>query len=186
VLQKEYGQQGATHLLQGLVVCSRCGHAYCGTSPQVFSSKKTGATCSRAYYRCCSAYFYYLDGSSKYCNNKSIHIEALDTAVWEEVKILLNDPNRLINEYRRRMEGLEKSPKDQTSEFLEKQQNKIKRSISRFIDSYTQEHIDKEEFEPRIKILKQNLKAIEEQNKKLKDQNNLKKERERPLIHTYS
>src|SRR5438270_5128118 len=74
------------------------------------------------------------------------------------------------------MEELEKSPKDQTIEFLEKQQNKIKSGISRLIDSYTQEHINKEEFEPRIKVLKQNLKATEEQNEKLKEQKSLKKE----------
>jgi site-specific DNA recombinase len=78
------GERGATHLLQGLVVCNRCGHAYCGTGLQVFLSKKTGKTCSRAYYRCCGVHLYYLDGS-KHCNNKSIRIEVLDTAVWEKV-----------------------------------------------------------------------------------------------------
>lgn len=164
-------QGGARNLLQGLVVCKRCHYAYCGTD--VRTKKKTGIT--NNYYRCGGTHTYHFDGSRS-CDNKSIRTDVLDTAVWEEVKFLLNDPNRLINEYRRRMEELEKSPKDQTIEFLEKQQNKIKSGISRLIDSYTQEHINKEEFEPRIKVLKQNLKAIEEQNEKLKEQKSLKKE----------
>ncbi len=167
-------QHGATTLLQGLVVCSRCRYAYCGMAVKI--RRRTDPKQSQHnYYRCTGTQHYHSDGN-RVCDNKSIRTDVLDTVVWEEVKILLNDPNRLIHEYRRRMEELEKSPQDQTIEFLEKQQNKLKNSISRLIDSYTQGHISKEEFEPRIKVLRQNLNGVEEQNEKLKDQKNLRKE----------
>ncbi len=44
------------------------------------------------------------------------------------------------------------------------------------IDSYAQQYILKEEFEPRIKAMKQNLKNIQEQQNKLTEQKNLTRE----------
>ncbi len=41
------------------------------------------------------------------------------------------------------------------------------------IDSYAQQYIIKEEFEPRIKAMRQNLKTIQEQQNKLTEQKNL-------------
>jgi site-specific DNA recombinase len=143
--------RGATNLLQGLVVCNRCNHAYCGTAVKI--RKKEGPEqISHNYYRCVGTYVRHPDGSIG-CDNKFIRADVLDTTVWEEVKILLNNPSRLISEYRRRMEELEKNPMGQSIELLEKQKNKLKNSISRLIDSYTHEHINQEEFEPRIKII---------------------------------
>ncbi|WP_353270004.1 hypothetical protein [Wolbachia endosymbiont (group A) of Myopa testacea] len=49
---------------------------------------------------------------------------------------------------------------------LEAQEDKLKRGIARLIDSYAQEYIDQEEFEPRIKAMKQNLKWLKNKRKK--------------------
>jgi site-specific DNA recombinase len=165
-------KRGAMYLLQGLVVCKCCHYSYYGKPVK----NKRGEKIDRyAYYRCIGTDSYRF-GGNKICNNKQVRTDILEIAVWEEVKYLLKNPNRILEEYQRRTSKLEKSPLDQTKDSLEKQENKLKRGISRLIDSYAQEHIDKEEFEPRIKAMKQRLKMIEEQNKKTIEQKNLKNE----------
>ena len=50
--------------------------------------------------------------------------------------------------------------------------------MSLLIDSYAQQYIVKDEFEPRIKAMRQNLKLIQEQQNKLAEQKNLTREME--------
>lgn len=45
-------------------------------------------------------------GGNKMCNNKLIRTDTLDMAVWEEVKHLLKNPNRILEEYKRRLSEL--------------------------------------------------------------------------------
>ncbi len=165
-------RRGATYLLQGLVVCQRCRYSCYGKASRVQRKKKV---CIYSYYRCTGSDAYRFVGD-KPCDNKQIRTDVLDIAVWEEVKCLLKNPQRISDEYNRRIEELEKSPLDKTSYSLGNQEQKLKRGISRLIDSYAQENIDKEEFEPRIKTMKQHLKIIEEQKQDIAAQKNLKKE----------
>ena len=53
---------------------------------------------------------------------------------------------------------------------------KLEKGISLLIDSYAQQYITKDEFEPRIKIMRQSLKTTQEQTNKLIEQKNLTKE----------
>ena len=53
--------------------------------------------------------------------------------------------------------------------FLEQQIGKMKQGISRFIDAYAEGHIEKQDFELRIKSIKQRLLLAEEQVEKQKD-----------------
>ena len=159
-----------SYLLRGLVVCKHCNYAYNGRG---LNKKEKLRTYS--YYRCGGTMTYFSIGI-KACDNKSIRSDRLEVAVWEEVKSLLKNPDRLLFEYQRRMKEIEKSPFDETSNSLEKQVNHLKRGISRLIDSYAQEHIDKEEFEPRIKAMKQHLRLLESEKKQIIDQEKLKDE----------
>ena len=59
---------------------------------------------------------------------------------------------------------------------LEKRRIKLERGISLLIDSYAQQYITKDEFEPRIQTMRKNLKKIQEQQNKLVEQKNLTKE----------
>ena len=61
---------------------------------------------------------------------------------------------------------------------IEKQKTKLEKGISLLIDSYTQQYITKDEFEPRIKLLRQNLKKIQEQQQHLAEQISATKEME--------
>lgn len=172
-ISAKIGKQGVKYLLQGLVVCKRCRYSYCGRQTQY---QRGGKLSIYQYYRC-SGSSTYRYGKPKICNSKQIRRDKLEIAVWEEIKNLLKNPERILDEYQRRIsEKLEKSPLDKTKDYLEKQENKLKRGISRLIDSYSQEYIDKEEFEPRIKEMKKRLKIIEEKNKEIKEQKNLKNE----------
>jgi site-specific DNA recombinase len=166
------GKKGATYLLQGLVVCKRCGYAYCGKTVKshYISKHNIKKVYISKFYACTDSCH---RGRNKTCNSKQIGGDTLEIAVWEEVKNLLENPDRILNEYQRRISELGKSPLDKNRDYLEKEGNKLKRGISRLIDSYSQEYIDNDEFEPRIKEMKKRLKIIEDKNKEMKDQKNL-------------
>ncbi len=104
---------------------------------QVLRNKRGEKVDHYAYYRCIGRDSYRF-GGNKICDNKHIRTDALETAVWEEVKHLLKNPNRILEEYKRRLSEFKKSSWDQKSDLLEKQENKLKRGIARLIDSYAQ------------------------------------------------
>ena len=167
--------QGVTYLLQGLLVCQKCSRAYCGSKSirrniiiedSIYLSYRcTGIDASRF-------------GGTKMCNSKTIGANVLESIVWEEVKKLLKNPQRIVDEYQRRLTIAEQSPLDHTYASIEKKKIKLEKGISLLIDSYAQQYIIKDEFEPRIKTMRQNLKVIQEQQKKLMEQKILTKEME--------
>jgi site-specific DNA recombinase len=164
-------QKGETYLLQGLLVCKHCGRAYCGGK----SIRHYVKVSVYSYYRCTgtdAARF----GGTRMCNSKQIGSNAIELVVWEEIKKLLKNPQRIFEEYQRRLTELEKSPMDCAYASIEKQRIKLEKGISLLIDSYAQQYIIKDEFEPRIKIMRQNLKVIQEQQNKLTEQKNLIRE----------
>lgn len=166
-------KKGETYLLQGLLVCKQCGRAYCGGKSVRHYTKVS----IYLYYRCTgtdAARF----GGNKLCSSKQANANAIELVVWEEVKKLLQNPQRIYEEYQRRLLDLEKSPVDNAYAFLEKQEAKLEKGISLLIDSYTQQYITKEEFEPRIKVMRQNLKKVKEQKHKLTEQKNTTREME--------
>lgn len=163
--------KGATYLLQGLLVCKYCGRAYCGGKR--IRNYKSGNV--HLYYRCTgtdAARF----GGNKVCNNKQASAQAIELVVWEEIKKMLKDPQRIYDEYQRRLIEINSSPLDDSSVSLEKRRTKLEKGISLLIDSYVQQYITKDEFEPRIKSMKDNLKVIQEQQNKLTKQKNLVRE----------
>ena len=149
-------QQGdAKYLLQGLAVCRRCGYSY--------SAKATTNGKRRyAYYRCLGSDGYRL-GEQHLCDNKPIRSDRLEHAVWLEVCHLLEDPQRLAEEYQRRLDALQTTPEDIDMALAEKQMNKLRQSISRLIDGYAEGYLDKAEAEPRIRRFKERLQKLEQQ-----------------------
>lgn len=89
---------------------------------------------------------------------------------------MLKNPQRIFEEYQRRLIELEKSPVDDIYTSLEKRREKLERGISLLIDSYAQQYITKTEFEPRIQAMRKNLLLIQEQQNKLIEQRHLTKE----------
>jgi site-specific DNA recombinase len=106
--------------------------------------------------------------------NKQLRTDLVDEAVWEEVCRLLSHPERLEQEYRRRLVQEKQTPDELSS--LETRMGRLRQGIARLIDSYAEGLIDKGEFEPRIARMRERLKQIEEQAQQVKDEASLERE----------
>jgi site-specific DNA recombinase len=149
--------QGVRYLLQGLLVCKRCGYAYCGQS-MTHARKSSGAR-SYQYYFCTGSMFSRCD-RERVCWNKSVRMELLDAAVWDDVRALLAEPRRVEAEYRRRLEG-GGSKAGPRGESLGKLVQAAKRRITRLIDAYEDCLMEKAEFEPRVIRARERLSQLE-------------------------
>ena len=145
--------RGALYLLQGLVQCQHCGYAYYGK--RLSPSARKGKPRAYAYYRCLGTDAYRF-GGERVCQNTQVRTDLLDVAVWREVCTLLAHPERLAEEYRRRLqpETPHTAPGPAT---VEAQLGKLRQGLARLIDSYAEGLIDKHEFEPRILRLRHRI-----------------------------
>jgi site-specific DNA recombinase len=148
--------KGSRYLLQGLIVCARCGYAYYGRTNDA----------RNAYYRC-SASDAARCGGTRLCSNPEIRMDVVDQAVWQEVRVALEEPTRLEQEYRRRL-----LPTTSTEErnHTQAQLTKLRRGIARLIDSYAEGLIDKTEFEPRVTRLRERIGRLEVEAQRLQEE----------------
>jgi site-specific DNA recombinase len=160
-------QRGARYLLQGLLVCKVCGYAFYG-KPFSPSARKNRPR-AYAYYRCVGMDGYRF-GGHRVCANTQIRTDIVEVAVWQEVCQLLQDPQRLEREYHRRGYARPRGAKWETPESIRAQINKLQRGMARLIDGYAEGLIEKVEFEPRIKRLKQRVTVLEDQVQQLADE----------------
>jgi site-specific DNA recombinase len=149
---------GGRYLLQGLVVCKRCGYGCYG---KPVSRASTKGKVRYAYYRCTGSDAYRF-GGQRLCWNKQIRTDILDGSVWEDVSQLLSEPERVRAEYQRRLER-GRTGQNHESEHINKMIKNIKKLISRLIDAYGEGLLDKSEFEPRILAAKERLAKWEEE-----------------------
>src|SRR5262249_48325523 len=158
--------RGARYLLQGLLQCQQCGYAFYGKrlSPRA----RKGKPRAYAYYRCLGTDAYRF-GGERLCQNAQVRTDLLDLAVWQEGCPLLPHPERLAEEYRRRLQP-ESRAKRTPLATIEGQMSKLRQGVARLIDSYAEGLIDKQEFEPRITRLRQRLARVEEQRQALADE----------------
>jgi site-specific DNA recombinase len=148
--------RGGRYLLQGLVVCKRCGYGCYGKPTSRASAK---GKVPYAYYRCTGSDAYRF-GGQRLCWNKQVRTDVLDAAVWEDVRHLLSEPERVRAEYERRLQGPETGP-DREVEHLNKMIANLRKMISRLIDAYGDGLLDKSEFEPRILAARERLAKLE-------------------------
>jgi len=160
-------RRGARYLLQGLVVCACCGYAYYGKP--VSNRARKGHPRDYAYYRCVGTDAYRF-GGQRVCTNPQVRTDRLEQAVWQQICQLLQDPERLVHEYERRLRAAQKPPGQGDGDILDKQIAKLRQGISRLIDGYSEGYIDKGEFEPRIRRFKERLEVLESQAERLRDE----------------
>jgi site-specific DNA recombinase len=108
-------------------------------------------------------------GGERLCQNTQVRTDLLDLAVWQEVCTLLAHPERLAEEYRRRLQPETRTKRTPLST-VEGQLSKLRQGGARLIDSYAEGLIDKGEFEPRVTRLRQRLARVEEQRQALADE----------------
>jgi len=150
-------QRGARYLLQGLTVCQACGYAFYGSRQT--ARRKNGKTFEYAYYRCLGTDAYRF-GGERVCFAKAVRTDLLEIAVWEQVCALLADPGRLEQEYQRRLQGPD-TPYQQKTHRVEAMAKKLRQGVARLIDSYAEGVIEKGEFEPRVRRLRERIAALE-------------------------
>jgi site-specific DNA recombinase len=154
------GQRNARYLLQGLLCCAVCGYAFYGKPISLATSR--GQLRSYAYYRCIGSDAYRF-GGQRLCHNPQVRTDLLDSAVWQEVRGVLTDPERLAAEYERRLRAPEHDEQHAALTSVEQQVRKLKAGMGRLIDSYAEGLIEKADFEPRLLRLKERVAALEAQ-----------------------
>src|SRR6266568_5656393 len=156
-------RRGALYLLQGLLQCQHCGYAYYGK--RLSPSARKGKPRAYAYDRCLGTDAYRF-GGERVCQNTQVRTDLLDVAVWREVSTLLAHPERLAEEYRRRLQPAS-STKHPARATVAAHLGKLRQGLARLIDSYADGLIDKQEFEPRILRLRRRIAQAEEQRQQL-------------------
>jgi len=92
-----------------------------------------------------------------------VRADHLEQVVWDRVKALLKEPERVADEYRRRLtQAADGAAAPEEVARLDKQVTALRRGIDRLIDSYAEGFVEKGEFEPRITGMKQRLSQLNE------------------------
>lgn len=146
--------QGAGFLLSGLLVCHCCDSAYCGRR-----QRRKADSRPYVYYRCIGT-DKYRHGGEAICNNKSVNGARLEETVWTDVCSLLQDKDRLRRELERRLEPPAEEAFDRSHSA--RSMTQLKRRMARLIDAYENDLLDKQEFEPRMRRVKERLVREEE------------------------
>ena len=148
---------GTRHLLSGLVVCARCGYGYYG----IRTVERRYKEVHEYHYSRCRGSDASRQGEGPCCPNRPVYAAALEAAVWQEVRQLLEHPERLAAEYQRRLTGMEATAPpadDRGAAPLER----ARKGVARRIDGYAEGLLTKEEFAPRLTRLRQRVTRLEE------------------------
>jgi site-specific DNA recombinase len=154
-------RKGSRFLLQGLICCAQCGYALCGTTRATPDGERHG------YYRCTGTDRYRF-GGDRVCDSRAVRLDMLDSAVWQQVRGVLDDPERLAEEYRRRIDSPNHRGEELTG--MQAQVARLQQGVGRLIDGYAGGLISKEEFEPRIAKMRERIRRLEAQAEELADE----------------
>ncbi|HEY7578599.1 MAG TPA: recombinase family protein [Acetobacteraceae bacterium] len=116
-------------LLQGMLVCERCGYGLYRTSTQTSARRLY-------YYRCIGSDAYrHLKGPV--CENPPVRQDHLDAVVWTEIVRLLEDPQIIQEELNRRLEAArDADPLKRREEQLQRDQVRLSKSMDRLLTAY--------------------------------------------------
>jgi site-specific DNA recombinase len=136
-------------LLSGLLVCGRCGSAYCGQR----AGRRAGTT-SYTYYRCLGTDRHRFAGD-ELCRNPGLNGALLEAEVWSDVSSLLQDPTRL----RRELERRQAPTHDERPDATHRPQTiaALKRRLARLLDAYEHGWMEQAEIESRVARVKEQL-----------------------------
>ena len=156
--RKREGRRRPGWLLQGLVVCRRCGYAFYGKMARGTVGGRQPA--DYGYYRCTGMDGHRFGGQAP-CDNRSVRSDKLEQAVWRQVEAVLADPGRVAAEHERRTASARDGKAREDVDTLDRQIARLRRGMDRLIDGYAEEVIDADEFKPRLGGLKQRLARLQ-------------------------
>jgi len=141
-------------LLQGMLVCERCGYALYRSSTQTSARKLY-------YYRCLGSDAYrHLQGAV--CDNPPVRQDYLDAVVWKELLRLLEDPGVIQEELNRRLEAARKAdPLKQREELLRREHARLEKSMDRLLNAYQEGLISLEQLRRRMPELRKQQQAVQ-------------------------
>jgi site-specific DNA recombinase len=140
-------------LLQGMLVCERCGYGLYRTSTQTSARRLY-------YYRCIGSDAYrHLKGAV--CDNPPVRQDQLDAVVWKEVMSLLEDPHIVQDELNRRLEAAKNAdPLKQREDRLRRDQARLAKGMDRLLTAYQESLVSLEQLRCRMPELRQQDQAI--------------------------
>jgi site-specific DNA recombinase len=141
-------------LLQGMLVCHRCGYALYRASARTSKRKLY-------YYRCIGSDAYrHLKGPL--CTNRPIRQDYVDQFVWDQIIHLLEDDTLLQAEIDRRKEAARNTdPRRQRQEALRREQRRLGNNVERLITAYQEGLISLLQLRERMPELTKKSKAVE-------------------------
>jgi len=143
-------------LLQGMLVCRKCGYAYYRTSTRT-SLKKI------YYYRCLGSDDYRYPNGRK-CDSLPIRQDYLDDLVWKQVLTLLENPTLVEVEIERRIEAAKNSVGTKHKRTtLEKETVRTQHAIQRLLDAYQENLLGIDDLRNRVGVLRKREKSLQSQ-----------------------
>lgn len=141
-------------LLQGMLVCERCGYGLYRTSTQTSARRLY-------YYRCLGSDAYrHLKGAV--CDNPPVRQDQLDAVVWNEVVRLLEDPGVIQQELNRRLEAAKNAdPLKQRQEQLRRDDARLAKGMDRLLMAYQEGLASLEQLRSRMPELRQQHQAVQ-------------------------
>jgi site-specific DNA recombinase len=141
-------------LLQGMLVCQRCGYGLYRISTR--TSKR-----QLHYYRCLGS-----DGYRRLkgpvCTNRPIRQDALDEFVWKEIIRLLEDPMLVQAEIDRRQQAARNAdPLRKREEALRREQARLEKCSDRLISAYQEGLVTLPQLRHRMPELRKQAQAVE-------------------------
>lgn len=145
------------YLLGGLLHCKECGYS-------MYGKPASNSRYKRLYYRCMGQ-----DGhrwpKGRVCGSHPIRVEALDDLVWDQTRLLLENPDVLLQEYSRRLDSKRKGKLDLEAIVSKKngeirQQNQEK---ERLLDLYQNGTLSLDEIEGRLKSIRSKIQKLEQE-----------------------
>ena len=143
----------APSLLQGMLVCERCGYSLYRTSTQTSARKLY-------YYRCLGSDAYrHLKGAV--CDNPPVRQDKLDEVVWKELLRLLEDPSLIQEELDRRLEAAKNAdPLKQREGQLQRDRARMAKNMDRLLTAYQDELVSLEQLRDRMPELRKKEQTI--------------------------
>ena len=141
-------------LLQGMLVCERCGYGLYRTSTRTSARRLY-------YYRCIGSDAYrHLKGAV--CENPPVRQDQLDAVVWTEVVRLLEDPKIIQEELNRRLEAARNAdPLKRRQEQLQRDHAQLSKSMDRLLIAYQDGLMSLEQLRCRMPELRRQDQAIQ-------------------------
>jgi site-specific DNA recombinase len=145
------------YLLRRLIRCGECGYKMTG----IFNVKY-------AYYKCRKGRDLVETHRETKCTSRAVRQEPLDKLVWQKITELLENPELIIDQYKRQKDIALISGTQKQIQKLEQQIQGYDKQIQRLIDAYQTEIITLKDLENRKSSIEQKRSRLQEQIRNLK------------------